>query len=252
MSPDGLRAVTFDFWETLVRDTPEAIARGHDLRVTALARALERAGCPRPAAEVRAAYERGGAEVQRRYWDLHRDPLIRDQVRLVLECAEAGAWDRLTPDDREELVQGYVEPVLRRPPALMPGADVTVAALAARGFRLAIVSNTGRTPGMVLRRVLEGHGLLHHFRAVSYSDEVGERKPAPGIFARTLAALGVTPAEALHVGDNPDADVQGAHASGLRAAHYVVDGRPPSPEADLVLTHLADLPDRLEALGPRS
>lgn len=31
----------------------------------------------------------------------------------------------------------------------------------------------GRAPGVVLRRVLERHGLLAYFSAISYSDEVG-------------------------------------------------------------------------------
>src|SRR5437773_2387337 len=79
--------------------------------------------------------------------------------------------------------------------------------LASRGVALGIVSNTGRTPGVILRRVLERHGLLRHFKAISYSDEVGYRKPDGEIFRRTLAELGFDAGEAAHVGDNPIADV---------------------------------------------
>ena len=82
-------------------------------------------------------------------------------------------------------------------------------ALAARGVALGIISNTGRTPGTVLRRFLEGHDLLRYFRAVTYSDEIGRRKPDGEIFRRTLAQLGpelgAVPAEIAHIGDNPDA-----------------------------------------------
>jgi putative hydrolase of the HAD superfamily len=145
-------------------------------------------------------------------------------------------------------VQGYIEPVLLHPPEMMPGADVAVARLAALGVPLGIVSNTGRTPGVVLRRVLERYGMLRHFHALSYSDEVGVRKPASEIFARTLTGLGVAPPRALHVGDNPEADIQGARSLGMRTAHYAFDGRAPSPDADLVVTHLAELPDRLADL----
>ncbi len=120
-------------------------------------------------------------------------------------------------------------------------AAEAVRALAGRGVLIGIVSNTGRTPGVVLRRVLERHGLLGHFGPVIYSDEVGVRKPEAEIFRRTLAAARVTPAEALHIGDNPDADVVGAQAAGMRAAHYTAGFRAPAARADLIVPDLAKL-----------
>ena len=78
--------------------------------------------------------------------------------------------------------------------------------------------------------------------AIAYSDEVGFRKPDGRIFRRALEALGVEPAQALHVGDNPDADVLGAQRAGMRAAHYAFAGAAPSPAADVVVKDLADLP----------
>jgi putative hydrolase of the HAD superfamily len=74
---------------------------------------------------------------------------------------------------------------------------------------------------------------------------VGFRKPDPRIFGRTLEALGVTPARALHVGDNPDDDVAGARGCGMRTAHYAIAGRVPSEVADVVVGDLRDLPERL-------
>ena len=137
-------------------------------------------------------------------------------------------------------------------PSSVPGAAEAVRELAARGIALGIISNTGRTPGMVLRRFLDRHDLLRYFRAVSYSDEIGRRKPDGEIFRRTLAKLGPEiggdPGAIAHIGDNPEADVAGARAMGLRAVHYVTEGRTSSPLADLVVTHLAELPDGLRAL----
>lgn len=238
-------AVTFDFWATLCQDTPAAIERAHAMRVAALGDVLAGAGCPRPAAAIREAYDRSGAELMARFWSAHRDVSIAAQVRLVFDCLEPGLAGRLAPDHLAAAVEGYSAPVLHLPPVLLPGAGEAVRALAARGLALGIVSNTGRTPGVVLRRVLAHHGLLDCFRVVTYSDEAGVRKPAAAIFAATLGALGVVPARALHVGDNPVDDVQGARAAGMRAAHYVGAGQAPSPEADLVIDHLAELPGRL-------
>jgi putative hydrolase of the HAD superfamily len=93
--------------------------------------------------------------------------------------------------------------------------------------------------------VLERHDLLGHFSVFSYSDEIGYRKPDAEIFRRTLAALGIEPEQAAHVGDNPVADVRGAQGVGMRGVHYASQGEPGAPHADLVVTNLGDLVERL-------
>jgi len=247
-----IRAVTFDFWQTLVDDLPENLAAQQRLRLEALRAALAAAEMPLDHAGIEAGYERSQQLLDARFWSQHRDPTFPEQVGIVLECMVPGAAARVTGEVLEALQRGYAEPVLRCPPTLCPGAAEAVRELAARGIALGIVSNTGRTPGMVLRRFLEGHDLLRYFRAVTYSDEIGRRKPDGEIFRRTLAKLGPdlsgAPGEIAHVGDNPEADVAGARGMGIRAVHYVAGGRTPSPLADLVVTDLAELPDRLRAL----
>jgi putative hydrolase of the HAD superfamily len=244
MSAEPLAAVTFDFWETLVRDSPDNLTRARARRVESLRAVLERAGCAHPSPALEQAHERCGEEMTARFWTANREPSIQAQVRLFFDCLESGLCERLDAGVFAQAVDAYGSPALEYPPDLMPGAGDAVRALAARGLRLGIVSNTGRTPGAVLRRILERYDLLRYFDAVaiSYSDEVGFRKPDARIFRRTLDALGVTAARALHVGDNPDHDVAAARQCGMRAAHYAVAGRASSPAADVVVTDLADLP----------
>lgn len=253
MCAEPLLAVTFDFWETLVQDTPENLARASERRVQSLEAILAAAGCARPRASVEDAHERCWAVMTERFWTTDREPSIDEQVRLFFDCLEAGLCEQLDPARFTEAVEAYGVPASHFPPAPMPGAVETLRELAARGLRLGIVSNTGRTPGVVLRRILERHDMLRYFDAVaiSYSDEVGYRKPDGRIFARSLQALGIPPGRVLHVGDNPDADVLGARNAGMRTAHYVFAGGPPSPVADLVIGRLADLPRDLDR-WPRS
>ena len=178
-----------------------------------------------------------------RFWGRHRDLDTLEQVRVVLDCLAPGTADRLSPATMEELVAGYANPVLAHPPALQPGAAETVRALAGRGVTLGIISNTGRTPGVMLRRILESHDLLRHFSVISYSDEVRYRKPDAEIFHRTLTGAGARPDEAAHVGDNPLDDVTGARSVGMLGVHYATGGRPPAPHADFVVTRLTDISD---------
>jgi putative hydrolase of the HAD superfamily len=247
-----IRAVTFDFWQTMADDAPDNLAAQRRLRIEALHAAVREVGLGLDFEEVEVGYERSQGLLEAQFWNAHRDPGFPEQVALVLDCVAPGAAPRVTGARWDALLRAYADPVLRLPPLLCPGAAEAVRRLAARGLPLGIVSNTGRTPGTVLRQYLERHDLLRHFRALSFSDEVGVRKPDTEIFRGTLAKLGpearIVPPEIAHVGDNPHADVEGALGVGMRAVHYAAGGRPGSERADLVITDLATLPERLAAL----
>jgi HAD superfamily hydrolase (TIGR01509 family) len=245
-----IRLVTFDFWDTLVTDSPENLRAQRALRVAAIREALAQAGAAVSEGDAEEVHERSGVELAGRYWSRNRDPSPEEQLRIVLDAAQAGAAARLGPAAFAAALNAYISPVLAHPPDLCPGAGEAVRELAARGFSLGIVSNTGRTPGRILRRVLERHGLLGHFGAISYSDEIGIRKPDAEIFLATLAGAGVRPDEALHIGDNPEADVAGAQAVGMRAAHYTAGFRAPAERADLVVPDLARLPAEVFRIAP--
>lgn len=244
-----IRLVTFDFWETLVADRADQLAAQEALRVGAICRALDAAGAALSRAEIEAAYGRTADVLVERYWGRHRDLACPEQVRVVMECIAPGAASRLDRGAMDDLVAGYGSPVLAHPPAIQPGAADAVRGLAADGVRLGIVSNTGRTPGAILRRVLEAADLLGYFSVVSYSDEVGFRKPDAEIFRRTLALAGARPEEAAHIGDNPVDDVTGAQGAGMQGFHYTAGRRSPAAHADLVVSDLAALPGLIRAWG---
>ena len=83
------------------------------------------------------------------------------------------------------------------------------------------------------RELLRAHQLLQYFDFVFDSAQVGIRKPDRAIFECALnASTGmVQPSEATMIGDNWQADVEGALAVGMRAIHFsstdTHDGRVP-------------------------
>ncbi len=213
-----LRAVTFDLWQTLILDTPEGLAQARADRVRGIQEVLTLEGIVAEIGAVGRAYDSVGAKLGR-VWAVRRDVGSRGQVRLLLEClgldgvvsAEGGLMDALD--------QAYCQPILSSLPVPNTGALDVLHTLHSRGFTLGLVCNTGRTPGKMLRLVLDRLGIAAHLSVLSFSDEVGLRKPDPEIFRRTLSALGVGPAEAAHVGDDVTTDVAGAHGVGMRAIH---------------------------------
>ncbi len=92
-----------------------------------------------------------------------------------------------------------------------PEAVETLQALRARGCRTAVISNFDSR----LMNILRALELDHYFDLVTYSSASGAAKPEGAIFALTLSRLGVAPEEALHAGNDPRTDVEGARAAGL-------------------------------------
>jgi putative hydrolase of the HAD superfamily len=68
-------------------------------------------------------------------------------------------------------------------------------------------------------------GLGHFFAGHITARSAGAAKPDPRIFAELLKAAGVDPAQVLHVGDDPLADVVGATRAGLQAVWLNRDAR---------------------------
>jgi putative hydrolase of the HAD superfamily len=96
---------------------------------------------------------------------------------------------------------------------VFPDVPPALAALRDLGCPLGIISNfDGR-----LFRILDRLGLRAWFASVTLSSQVGAAKPACEIFAHALRRHGVEAGDALHVGDSPVADCEGARAAGLRA-----------------------------------
>jgi putative hydrolase of the HAD superfamily len=108
------------------------------------------------------------------------------------------------------------------------------------GLRLALLSNTGRD----LDQFVAHHGI--QVDAILTSRVHGKTKPHETIFRALLAELGVPPAAAAMVGDDPSDDVAGARAVGMRAWLVDRDGRfPDHPDR---LTDLRALPAALGLL----
>jgi putative hydrolase of the HAD superfamily len=108
-----------------------------------------------------------------------------------------------------------------------PDALPLVQELKERGVRLVAASNWDAS----LPDVLAGTGLAPYLDGAVSSAAVGAAKPDPAVFNAALARAGCEPAEAFHVGDSPQGDVDGARAAGIRVAlldrHGVLPDPPP-------------------------
>ncbi|MGH7341399.1 MAG: HAD family hydrolase [Candidatus Rokuibacteriota bacterium] len=242
-----VEAITVDLWGTLFFDGPSSDNRYKKRRMADVHTLLTAAGLSSSASSLDRAYEESGAYLAR-IWSTHRDVPAVDHVRAILAAVDPGLPRRVPPALLTALVDAYARPILLLPPAVDDGALAALETLKGAGYKLALVSNIMRTPGTTLRQLLGRFRLLGYFDQTTFSDEVGVRKPAPEIFALTLRALGAAAASAVHVGDDPVLDVQGAHAAGMRVIQVTSSPRRSSSRPDLAISRLADLPAAVEQL----
>ncbi|MDE2180371.1 MAG: HAD-IA family hydrolase [candidate division NC10 bacterium] len=94
-----------------------------------------------------------------------------------------------------------------------PRAHAVLQMLRGRGLTLGMISNSN---GWVERLVME-NGLRPYFHFVLDSQLIGVEKPDPRIFQIALDQVGISPAEALYIGDLYSIDVVGSRAAGMRA-----------------------------------
>jgi HAD superfamily hydrolase (TIGR01549 family) len=219
---DGLLAVTFDFGNTLVPFP--AASMSEVVRLTAET-AAGIVGC-RPEEFVRV-----WAEERQRQLD-ENVPEGRDadmDVRVVRVIARLRGVPSPGPDRWEDasiaaacepgelsaILNAYARAFVAKTP-VPRGIEPMLARLAGR-YRLAVLSNWPLA--IAVERYLDAAGWSPHLTATVISHRVGAIKPRPLIFEAAARALGVESGPAiLHVGDDPGADIVGAHAVGWRAA----------------------------------
>jgi putative hydrolase of the HAD superfamily len=118
--------------------------------------------------------------------------------------------------------------------------DASDALAAVRASRIPVVVASNWDAS--LTQVLAGVGLLGLLDGVVCSAVAGAPKPSGEVFRAALSLVDVTPGEAVHVGDDLDADVAGARAAGIRAVLLRRDGGTPAPVGVETIESLRALP----------
>ena len=167
--------VTLDFWQTLFSDTRDSLRQAHALRREGARLALAEASGLYTAPELAAADTRAG-ETFAAVWRERRDMTPAEQVWRFLVALDPELPGTLGDPVFAQIAGAHQKSALTHRPEITPAAVDTVRALRARGLTLSVISNTGRTPGRVLRRLLADAGILPCRDVLAFSDETGIRK----------------------------------------------------------------------------
>ncbi len=211
-----LKLITIDFWNTLF-DSSNGEERNNQ-RIKTLLYYLDKVGHYVKRDDIEAGMKATWFYFNRIWEDERRTPTPRELVEFF--------WKRLDAPDRpdyvEKIIENFSETILSYPPSIMDGAKSILPKLKKK-YKLAIVSDTGFSPGKVVRRLMKEQGVYDYFEAFSFSDETGVSKPHNKAFEAVLQPLEANPEEALHIGDIEGTDVIGAKNIGMKAIRFAGD-----------------------------
>ncbi len=207
-----IKAITFDFWSTLYTSKTTDYTERLRLLKTEVE---EGSGVDFEQDQFEAAVK-AAREIWRRTWlEDYRTIDAEEWLDIVLKSLDVS----LNSADLLKIQTRIENTVLNDRPVLVGEAHTVLADLSTH-YKLAIISDTGLTPGRTLRQVLESDHLTGYFTHLTFSDEIGRSKPHPDAFLTTLDALDVKPAEAVHIGDLLRTDIAGAQNVGMRGVQY--------------------------------
>jgi HAD superfamily hydrolase (TIGR01509 family) len=240
----AIRAVLFDYGLTLVTFArpAEALLLAHEEVVRRL-RAAGAGTVPPASTLLLEVHDRVEEEVAR-----HQASGRLEEIDAVdLERRAYAALGLQLSDQLLDEVTALVQEAWWEGVSLGPGVVSTLRELRGRGLRLGLCSNAPYRPRS-LRALLVRLGLADLLDSVTFSSEVGRRKPALEIFAAALESLGVEAGETAMVGDRRREDVAGARAAGLATIRLREHGDDPGPDdADAVIDRISEL---IELLFP--
>lgn len=230
--PMVIKAVFFDMGSTLVYDTGlrqnfveklyEKLGKNHNVDREKLEKLFNLWDS--------IPYREGDEE----YWDLFR-------VMLLLKRLGIKPAPRLVNSIYETVVEIWIKSY-----QIEENATSTIEKLKNCGLKIGIISNAGSYDSVCGE--LEKANLLDYVDVVIVSQAVIWKKPSPQIFRIALDMVGVEPSEAVHVGDDPIADIEGAKRAGLWTIQKLKKDTEISPFADFVIKKISEIPEVIEKI----
>ena len=225
---DGIRAVLFDFDDTL-DNRDAAFRQGLSAWIKEYYPSLPEEEVSRRQQEM-FVYQRG---------ECGQIVYYRDMIAHFLE-----KWPSEVPADNQRALWRFYHTFSE---AGQPRPDVidTLTELRRRGYLTGIITNGSPYPQTCK---IDHCGLRRYVDLVVLAGVEGIQKPDPAIFKMAAARLGVPTNACVFVGDHPVNDVAGALAVGYRGVGFAADREPghpaenePWPEGTPIISHVGDI-----------
>ena len=234
-----IKAVSFDFYNTLVRFWPplEEIQQAacHELGLTVSEKAITHGYA---VADVLFNRENEDRPLSQRS-DEDRLEFFSRYEQLILSTAGISV--------SLDLAQRVWQMAMSVPKDFVPFNDAVpvLEQLREAGYKVGIITNLRRDLDELCRRT----GLAPYLDFAVGSEEVGIEKPHPPIFMAALDRVNAAPEEFIHVGDQVRSDVMGAQGVGMKAVLIDRSGYGANGAACPTIASLSELGDLVKGLA---
>jgi putative hydrolase of the HAD superfamily len=209
--------ILFDLYGTLLDDS-HGMAEREQYRLDNIYTILEKALYPIKYPALQKAYGQMSMFMAEEQDRTKRSFIPFEQVAYLLKLMKVNDLVVF-----KKVYDCYADAILQIAPKLNHNAERALALLKERDRKIGVVSNTGKTPGHILRLLLRELNIMDYFDALVFSDEVGLLKPDPLLFDVAVRRLGSSKKDAVMIGDSKVSDYDGASAAGLSAHLYQSD-----------------------------
>ena len=222
-----LHAITFDLWNTLIENRSYG-----NQRYNFLLDFMHKQSYEVSLDELKEKYNRvleKHRKTEKKFGIRHFQ--LEDRLKELFSSLKLD----ITPLLLNNLIIDLEDILMLDPPPLMDGVKETLDYLSTN-FKLGLISDTGITPGRVLRKVLEKHGILKYFQTTVFSNETGYLKPNNVMFETALKNLDIKSKNAIHIGDLLQTDIKGAKDAGMKAIWISYNKISPNFQSEIRIT----------------
>lgn len=234
-----IKAITFDLWNTLFKNISYT-----DRRKGLIKNFLEKNGFEISNAHLNQVFKSNFNFLNPQFKTMQfkhiytqsRINNMFDELKIELKI-----------EDGKEINNTFEALMLTNPPALKKGVFNTLSTLSV-DYSIGMISDTGITPGRIIREVLKDYNILDFFDVTVFSDETGFYKPHPIAFQTALNLLKCPPRNAIHVGDLLDTDIKGAIDYQMQAV-WIRDPQTQNPGSIIPDYEISEIPEILEIIN---
>ena len=208
-----IKVISFDLWNTLITGTKSKSSES--LRSIKLKESFMKYGYEFSLEEINSAIKK--------VWDYFNVEWLNRYYTLLTSMSVETIFRELkvNPNDKlkNEILEIMQKNLIQCDNRFIDGMKELVLELKDR-YELAIISDSGFTPGRYLREVIRNLGMYDAFSLYAFSDEIGVSKPHRQIFEYVLKSLGAFPENSIHIGDISITDIKGANDMGIRSIYF--------------------------------
>ena len=239
-----IKAITFDFWQTLYGDTQQNWENRQAIRIEKCHEYLIKQGYSCNKDDIAVGLD-DAYKISMTCWYKHKGVSVETCLNAFAESLELS----LDKSEIASLIECLGNAFLESPPVMIQHVKPVLTKLSEQ-YSLAIISDSALSPGTYVRKLMERDGIYRLFSVFTFSDETEHTKPEVVQFTSTLEQLNVKPEEAVHVGDIVRTDI-GAKNTKMKAILFAGFNKSETDDtlSDAVIDDYRQFEDTLEKLS---